>query len=116
MIDLVTVRKLQMERIERQLEKERKIQISNFNYLDNKQQAFFAEAEQETERTQHDFPKILASVERNIIQSIDSGSSSYSYIFLDSVYETYIVKMLLDVLPLHGYICSFQEGKLYIRW
>lgn len=116
MIDLVTVRKLQVERINMQVEADRKSKLATHKYLSEKQKANFIEAEADMEKAEKDFPKFLETVEERIAARIDAGATSYSHQLVGTVRETYLVKMLLDVLPLHGFICKFDENKLNISW
>lgn len=116
MIDLVTIKKIQEENLEKELENRKVISLNDIENGYNLQQRRFIEAEKDIQKAQEDFPEVLISLEDKIKNQIQSGKSSYLYYISDSVRGTYIVKMLLDVLPLYGFVCKFNEGRLEISW
>lgn len=116
MIDLLTIQKMRKDNLEKEIEQRR---ISSTNKIENEyeyQKIKFLEAESDKERAEHDFPKILKYIEDKIKSQIERGESIYYYQYANTVHDTYLVKMLLDVLPLHGFICRFVDSKLEILW
>jgi hypothetical protein len=116
MIDLEAVRKLQLERIEKQIEAERGNKLRSYESLAADQRQRLIDAELGREKAEEGFPDILLNLEKNIAVYVNSGLSSFTYGFSGTVRDTYIVKMLLDVLPLHGFVCRIKDGNLEISW
>jgi len=116
MIELEEIRKLQLERIERQIEIERRNKTLSLQAAADKQKQKLIDAELDREKAEEAFPTVLASIECNIRENVSNGGSMFTFQYSWNVRDTYLVKMLLDVLPLHGYVCRLTEGKLEISW
>jgi hypothetical protein len=116
MIDLEAIRILQLEWIERQLANERTDKLRAHQSFSDRQRQQLIDAELDREKAEEDFPEMLRMIEEKIIQHVKIGTTSYTHSFGWNVKDTYIIKMLLDVLPLHGYVCRLNEGKLEISW
>jgi hypothetical protein len=117
MIDIAKVRELQKENFDLRMENDKKIKISNFDSRIEKQKKLFNEVELIREKAEKEFPTCLREVEARIKQAINNEQNFYIFYYSYDYKDTFLVRMLLEVLPLSGFVCRFADhNKLEITW
>jgi hypothetical protein len=117
MIDIAKIRELQKENFDLRIENDKRNKISTFNSRIENQKKLFNDVEIIREEVEKEFPNCLHEVEVRIRQAINNEQNSYIFHYSNNYHDTFLVRMLLEVLPLSGFVCKFSDNnKLEISW
>jgi hypothetical protein len=92
-------------------------ELETLNYRAGLQEKTLQSYFTERDDVEKEFPEILNNVYKRIKKAAEQNTNMYEYTMTGGVVkETFIVGMLISVLPLQGYVCKLRENKLNISW
>jgi hypothetical protein len=118
MINISEVTKLEDEALEKRVAEEKRKQQAYNQQLDETRKENIREAEQGKLAAEEHFPAVLKRVEEDIRTSIRHKSRSVTvYCSAGSEWERmYTQIMLVQILPLQGFICKIADVRVDISW